>query len=340
MKLKDIRWEAVAIAFAVAFSVSGQAVENAASKEPDSYEFKVLLKNDKFADQKRDAAINTFLERLEQNAESQGAKVKWKKPGERKIAQREVRFLDTSGNLEQAKIYGQGVIFRTRVQMAEPCDSTQADSCMAEKYKVTLKQRFEPGADGALFDMTPNLQKAKAFPAQAAEHDSKFEEDYGWEPGEDGSGAREIKVRKSSSSSVEFEDLQGREQIRDYTTVGDVMAVFDQAPWDEKDVKAGAAIPPTCLIESTKVDVGTFTWKFDSGEKVKCKASFTFWSKVKELDRLPLASEFSYTCGDKKRVFAQAKNAVKNVFKQLINDEFVNDKPDTKTRIAYRCAPN
>ncbi len=58
------------------------------------------------------------------------------------------------------------------------------------------------------------------------------------------------------------------------------------------------------------------------------------------MDRSPLASEFSYTCSDKKRVFAQAKNAVKKVFKQLINDEFVNDKPDTKTRIAYRCAPN
>lgn len=340
MKLKDIWWEAVVVVFAVAFSVSAQAVENAANKAPDSYEFKVLLKNDEFSDQKRDAAINAFLERLERYAKSQGAKVKWKKPEEREIAQREVRFLDTSGTLEQARIYRQGVVFRTRVQMAEPCDSAQANTCKAKKYKVTLKQRFEPGADGALFDMTPNLDKAKAFPAQAAEHDPKFEEDYGWEPGEDGSGAREIKVRKSSSSSVEIDDLQGREQIRDYTTVGDVMAVFDQVPWDEEEVKAGAVIPPTCLIESTKVDVGKLTWKFDSGEKVKCKASFTFWRNGKELDRSPLASEFSYTCSDKKRLFAQAENAVKKVFKKLTNDEFVNDKPDTKTRIAYRCAPN
>jgi len=340
MKLKDIWWEAVTVAFAVVFSVSAQAVENAANKAPDSYEFKVLLKNDKFGDQKRDAAINAFLKRLEQYAKSQGAKVKWKKPEERRIAQREVRFLDTSSTLEQAGIYGQGVIFRTRVQMAESCDSAQANTCKTERYKVTLKQRFEPGVDGVLFDMTPNLEKAKAFPSQAAEHDPKFEEDYGWEPVEGKPGAREIKVRKSSSSSVEIDDLQGREQIRDYTTVGDVMAVFDHVPRAEQEAKADAVISPTCLIESTKVDVGKLTWKFGSGEKVKCKASFTFWSNVKELTQSPLASEFSYTCSDKKSLFAQAKSAVKEVFKLLINDEFVNDKSDTKTRIAYRCAPN
>ncbi len=74
MKLKYIWWDVVVV-FAVAFSVSAQAVENAANKAPDSYEFKVLLKNDKFVDQKRDAAINAFLERFEQYAKSQGAEV-------------------------------------------------------------------------------------------------------------------------------------------------------------------------------------------------------------------------------------------------------------------------
>lgn len=338
MKLVTIWWwEAVIIAVAVVSPVSAQTIENSANKAPDSYEFKVLLKNDRFDKQNRDPEINAVLERLRQNAELQGAEVDWKEPGEREITQREVRFLDTSADLEQAKIFGQGVVFRTRVQMVKPCDSEQADACKPEKYKVTLKQRFNASADVALFKLTPNLNKAKAFSDQVAKHEPKFEEDYSWKTSEDESAVREFKIMRSLSSSVEIKDLQGREQIRDYTTAGDIMAVFDQVPWDWDKVQADTGLQATCQIESTKIDVGKLTWELNSGEKIKCDTSFTFWNK--ESDRSPLASEFSYACKDKQKVFGQVKDAVTKVFKQLINDEFVNSEPDTKTRIAYRCAP-
>ena len=81
MKLKSIWREAPVVLFAVTFSVIAQADENAANKAPDSYEFKVLLKNELFLDRQRDARIDAFLARLERYAESQGAKVKWKNPG-------------------------------------------------------------------------------------------------------------------------------------------------------------------------------------------------------------------------------------------------------------------
>jgi hypothetical protein len=84
-----------------------------------------------------------------------------------------------------------------------------------------------------------------------------------------------------------------------------------------------------------------------SGERKVVQREVRFLRKLLGMNRNSkritvgsLASENSYTCRDKKRRFADAEIAVKNVFKNLINDEFVNDEPDTKTRIAYRCAPN
>ncbi|MEA3274447.1 MAG: hypothetical protein U9Q81_03970, partial [Pseudomonadota bacterium] len=167
-----------ALTLGTADPLSARAVENASEKVPDSYEFKVLLRNGAFVE--RDAAIQAFLERLEQIAEQHGATANWKTPEERKIKQREVRFLDTS----DSRIRKDDLIFRTRIEMTKSCDPVRPHTCEPKEAKVTLKQRFAPGADGVLLDMMPNLDKAKALPNQVLSNDLKFEADYGWRPAE------------------------------------------------------------------------------------------------------------------------------------------------------------
>jgi hypothetical protein len=296
--------------------------ETSLSKTPQSYEFKVLLNNSNFVTD-RYTAMNEFMCRLKANAKRHDASVVWKEPDTK---QREVRYLDTSDKAMRKH----DLIFRTRIQMKKSCQSTDLANCDIKDTKVTLKQRFGDGVDKQVFDMTPDKSKATAFNGQKMKSTEKFEQDDGWKS--DCKGGKTVIRKRSQSSSVKSKDVDGREQVRRYTTLGDVKALYPEVPWSTLGVSLTAALVPTCSIGSTVVKVGTIV--FDTGNS--CDASFTFWRN--QDDQTSLASEFSFSCDNSGGVFGAVNDRVEAVFKELIEDPFVNIKPSTKTVIAYNCA--
>jgi len=307
--------------------------QTADTKTPDSYEYKVLLANDKFSD--RDKAIDAFLDRLEAITEKHDDVTwngkKWENLSERTWEQREIRFLDTANRA----IRKHALIFRTRVEMSDNCGQDSLSQCSPAEAKVTLKQRFSADADPAkkaLFHIEPDTAKAAGFDGQVMETSNKFEKDFGWQAV--GTGERQMVAKLSLSSDVKTADLS-RGKLRAWSTLGEAMAVYPDVAWNGIKGQADDSLSPTCMIASTKVKVGKLI--FNGDDKIKCKASFSFWRK--QDDNSPLATEFSYTCKNKDVFTTANRDLARAVFKDLIMDEAVNSEPRTKTETAYDCKP-
>jgi hypothetical protein len=308
---------------------TASAANTSLSETPDSYEFKLLLKNSEFSAD-RDAAIDAFLKRVKTQAEAHGLSVSWKDPAKHKIKQREIRYLDSGAHTLNKS--SDKLIFRTRTEMKKSCQAAELDTCTPKKAKVTLKQRFGDGVDQPLLDLTPDAGKISSSLAAEVGSKRKFERDYSWTV--DDAGEKVVLRKHSLSFSVTLEDLSSGTSIHSYETFADLMALYPKVPWANTAVTATEALVPTCKIASTVIKkVGKVN--LDDGNE--CDASFTFWRN--QDDQTVFASEFSYTC-DHSDTFAGVQDKAEEFYKALMEDPFVDANPSTKTAIAYACAPS
>ena len=179
--------------------------------------------------------------------------------------------------------------------------------CQPEEARVTLKHRAAGSEFEELLDMTSNPAKAAVFDGQVVTPEGKVEV-----------------VKKSQSMSLETENLTGRDQIRSYSTLGEIMDVYPNLDWSDLTESRDMALRSSCKIASSVVKVG----KLKFGNDAQCKASFSFWKR--QSDQESLASEFSFVCN-------RTNDEIMAAFQDLLTDELVNSVPDAKTAIARRC---